>query len=327
MNFFSCDIDKLEDGFHELARKSYEKYGFFLLKNVLKAEEIVKFREAFDQLFIEPGDSRLRYLRNTKPDSDLRKKISQGFAISNLNHALVKIFHENDISLLPPFNIAKNYLPHSVLTRGAGWHRDVSGEIGIKECRELISSKDYVFGKVGIFFQKNSDYGGAIDVIPCTNNDFVSNSFNKYRVLILIKLLIFTQKYFPWAYKYFFRGSLFSNLLGSISLKVNAGDVAIFDSRIFHKGTFAAKAIEKKLKYDTGKLQADLPIDKTKYVLYSHFGNSVGTKSYFIDRLSRKDNEMESQHWIDDAFALSQSIKEIPVFFRKIDSVLEKSIF
>ena len=109
---------------------------------------------------------------------------------------VTEIFHENDISLLPPFNIAQNYLPHSVLTRGAGWHRDVGGEIGIKECRELISSKEYVFGKVAIFFQKNSDYGGAIDVIPSTNNDFVSNSFNKYRVLFLIKLLIFSQKYF-----------------------------------------------------------------------------------------------------------------------------------
>ena len=215
MSFYVCDINNLEGGFHKAARKSYEKHGFFLLKNVLKAEEIVKFREAFDQLFIESGDSRSRYLRNTKPDSDSRKKISQGFAISNLNHALEKIFHENDISLLPPFNIVKNYLPHSVLTRAAGWHRDVSGETGIKECRELISSKDYVFGKVGIFFQKNSDYGGAIDVIPCTNNDFVSNSFNKYRVLFLIKLLIFSQKYFLWVYKYFFRGSLFSNLLYS----------------------------------------------------------------------------------------------------------------
>ena len=300
---------------------------FFLLQKALTTEQIVKFRKAFDQFFSEPGDSRSRHLRNTNPNSDLRKQISQGFAISKLNYTLEKIFHENDISLLPPFNIAQNYLPHSVLTRGAGWHRDVGGEIGIKECRELISSKEYVFGKVAIFFQKNSDYGGAIDVIPSTNNDFVSNSFNKYRVLFLIKLLIFSQKYFPWVFKYFFRGSVFSNLLGSISLKVNAGDVAIFDARIWHKGTFAAKAIEKKLKYDTEKPQADLPLDKTKYVLYSHFGNSVGTKSYFIDRLNREDNEMESQHWIDDAFALSQSIKEIPVFFRKIDSVLEKTIF
>ena len=327
MEFFSCSMNNLPSDFSKLARLSYEKYGFFLLKEVLDEEKVFQFREAFDQLFSEPGDSRLRFLRQTKSNSNLRRKISKGFLINQLNNTLASIFHENEISLLPPFNIAQNYLPHSILTRGSGWHRDVGGELKIKKCRELISRENYIFGKIGIYFQKNSDYGGAIDLIPGTNNDFLTNSFSKFKVILVIKFLIFFQNYIPWIYKKITRSSLLSNLLGSISLKIDAGDVVIFDSRIFHKGTFASEEVENKLTYNTAKLQAELPFDKTKYVLYSHFGNSVGSKSYFLDRLNRQGNENESQQWVDDTIALSESIQELPVFYRKVDSILDKSFF
>jgi len=327
MSFYVCDINNLEGGFHKAARKSYEKHGFFLFQNVLSSKQVIEFRKAFDQLFLEAGDGRQRSLRKTEANSDARKKMSEHHANLKLNRALVKIFPESDISWLPPFNIAHNYLPHSVLTRAAGWHRDASGETGIQECRKLMKRKDYFFGKTGLYLQPNSDHGGAIDVIPRTNNDLSSFSFRKYKVFFLLKLLVFSQKYLPWAYKSMSRGSLFSKLLGSKTLPIKAGDCAVFDARIWHKGTFADEIVEKKLKYNIGKIQAKLPPDKTKYVLYSHIGNSIGTESYLMDRLNRKDNEAEDQYWIDDTSALSQSLEEIPMFFRKSDSILDKSFF
>jgi hypothetical protein len=327
LDFFSCNVNNLPSNFSKLARKSYENYGFFLLKEVLDEEQISQFRSAFDELFSEPGDSRLRFLRQTRVNSIARKKMIKHISLDNLNNALSKTFPENDISWLPPFNVAHNYLPHSIHTRGAGWHRDVSGETRIHECRELLKNKDYFFGKTGLYLQSNSDHGGAIDLIPKTNNDFFGFSYRKYRVIFLIKLLIFSQKYISWIYKLMSRGSFFSRLLGSITLPVNAGDCVIFDARIWHKGTFADVNIEKSLKYKLEQLQAELPYEKTKYVLYSHIGNSIGAKSYFIDRLSREDNKSEADEWFEDASVISQSTIKSPIFFRKKDSILDKSFF
>jgi hypothetical protein len=327
VNFFSCNINNLPANFASNSRLSYKKYGLFVLKEALDKNEVIKLRNTFDDLFSEPGDDRMRFLRQTKVNSDLRKKMSTGFAANKLNKTLEIIFPEDDISLLPPFNVARNYLPHSIYTRGSGWHRDAGGELAIKKCRALIRKEDYVFGKIGVYLQKNSIYGGAIDTIPGSNNDFYSPTFKKFKVILLLKLLIFFQKFIPFIYKKITRSELYLKLLGSISLEINAGDAVIFDSRVFHKGTFASEEIEKNLTYNIERIQAELPKDKTKYVLYSHFGNSVGCASYFLDRLSRLENQNEGDEWVKDSIALNESNQEPVFFFRKLNSILKKSLF
>ena len=76
------------------------------------------------------------------------------------------IFSNSDVSLLPPYEVVKNYLPHSVETEASGWHRDCGGEESINQCKSILSNQEYVFGKIGLYLQDNTEeFGGGIDVV------------------------------------------------------------------------------------------------------------------------------------------------------------------
>ena len=112
-------------------------------------------------------------------------------------------------------------------------------------------------------------------------------------------------------------------MLGATTVNIGAGDIVVFDSRIWHKGTPARAEIEKGLVYHHDSLQADLPVDKTKYVFYCQFGNSLGIKSYFIDRFNREGNSTELDTWIDEAFSLDNSVVDAHVFLKKRGSFFD----
>jgi hypothetical protein len=116
-----------------------------------------------------------------------------------------------------------------------------------------------------------------------------------------------------------------SKLTGSISSDIKSGDALIFDSRILHKGSLASKDIENSLVFNHETLQAELPEEHTKYVLYSHFGNSIGIESYFLDRLNRVGGENEYEEWIEDSKKISKFSKVHP-FFRKFDSLVKGNL-
>ena len=46
----------------------------------------------------------------------------------------------------------KNY--HVNLKEFHGWHRDCGGELRYDYCKDIISSKNYFFSKIGIYLQK-----------------------------------------------------------------------------------------------------------------------------------------------------------------------------
>lgn len=71
-----------------------------------------------------------------------------------------------DISILPIIQIMKNYHVNRLKTPGVGWHRDCAGEFQYEYCNNILSKKEYVFGKIGIYLQNNSlEIGGGIDLI------------------------------------------------------------------------------------------------------------------------------------------------------------------
>ena len=113
-------------------------------------------------------------------------------------------------------------------------------------------------------------------------------------------------------------------LTGMVSTDIRAGDAFVFDSRVFHKGTPARIDIEKKLVYDHESLQAELPEEQTKYVLYSQFGNSIGIESYFLDRLYRDNNSNEIDRWIEDVNGIDKYADKHQ-FFKYFDSLLDGS--
>ncbi len=278
---------------------SYNIHGVFILKNVFNSSQIDELRTKLDLFYSKDGDKRIRKL------SQIDKR-DINFYMNYFYNEKLKLFfdkvfnvNQNNIYLLPPMHFAKNYLPHSKFTRTGGWHRDCGGELKYKECKKLLSNRDYYFGKVGIYCQNNGEYGGGIDVIPKTNLDYIKNQFGISWGTIGVKLLRLIQLISKSLHKHLSRNNLFHKIFGIKKLKINKGDVAFFDARIWHKGSFALKNIEKKLDYDHEKLQANLPNNYKKYVLYSHFGNFLGIKSYLIDRdrRTKNNNLKESTEW------------------------------
>ena len=53
-----------------------------------------------------------------------------------------------------------------------GWHRDCLGELKYDYCKNILSDKNYLFSKIGIYLQNNSDYGGGIDIIQSSHKNF-----------------------------------------------------------------------------------------------------------------------------------------------------------
>jgi hypothetical protein len=323
-DIFSCNVNNLPSNYEQLAKNSYNKYGVFFIKGVVSRAETNRIRSHADQLFGEAGDKRLRFLRNIK-NKGLRYNLVKAFMNRKLLDLLSKIFSNLDVSLLPPFNIAKNYLPHSIDTEAMGWHRDCNGEMSIKQCREILENTDYVFGKIGLYLQDNSEYGGAIDIVPGSNRDFLSFPKGWSAATFWIKFLIFLQRYMPIIYRKIANTRLMKYLIGTTKTRVEAGDVVVFDSRVFHKGTPAHEDVEETLVYHHDRLQADLPEGHTKYVLYAQFGNSIGIKSYFLDRLDRIGGHDEVNEWVNDTCAIDLDSDNNHAFFRKKQSLLDGS--
>ena len=59
---------------------------------------------------------------------------------------------------------------------------------------------------------------------------------------------------------------LISYLMGATTTQVGAGDIVIFDYRVWHRGTPARAVIERGLVYHHDSIQVDLPVEKTTYV-------------------------------------------------------------
>jgi hypothetical protein len=323
IDIFSCDVSNPPGNYKHLAEQSYKNYGVFFLKGVFSKSEVKLLRNDSDQLFNENGDKRVRYVRDIQSEV-LKHNFSKAFMNKRLLDLLDNIFSDSDVSLLPPFNIARNYLPHSLHTESMGWHRDCNGEEPIKECRNMLKDQKYVFGKIGLYLQDNSEYGGAIDIVPGSNRDFLKFPIGWSKATFWIKFFVFIQRYTPFIYKRIVHTKIVASLIGTRTTDVGAGDVVIFDSRIFHKGTPAHKDIEKNLIYHHDSLQAELPKDYTKYVFYSHFGNSIGIKSYFLDRLSRDTGDTLDK-WIEDANAVEGALDSTHTFFRKKESLIDDS--
>jgi len=318
---FSCDVSNLPDNFKELAIDSYNNYGLFYITGLYSQSEIEILRNELNLIFEVSEPTRTITIQNIV-DKDLKNKFYNVVMNPLMLDVLNSTFSNSDVSLSPPYEVVKNYLPHSTDTIGTGWHRDCGGQLGIDECRKHLSSKEFIFGKIGIYLQDNSDYGGAIDIIPGSNRDYFrllkSYQFSKFYIVLLSLLQI---KISP-LYKIIVKTKVVKYLMGAITTNIKAGDVVVFDYRLWHKGTTASPAIEKGLIYNHKTLQANLPKEKTKYVFYCQFGNSLGTKSYFLDRLNRKGNSTEIDSWIDEAASLERSEIDIHEFVKR-DSLLD----
>jgi hypothetical protein len=222
--------------------------------------------------------------------SDLIKKFLKKLK-SNLN---------TSISILPKIHVMKNYHVNRLKTPGIGWHRDCAGEFGHTYCNNLLSKKEYVFGKIGIYLQKNSEtLGGGIDLIPKSHTYIRNkNSFKRKISGIRLKIIQIIQKNFTYLYKLISENS-YIRFLKAFKVNANPGDPVFFDSRVIHRGSpIKDDMINNFIELDN--IHYELPDKDAKISIYCEYGSSYGVASTLYDRAARKEYAGELQMWLEE---------------------------
>ena len=199
------------------------------------------------------------------------------------------------ISILPGFEVTRNYFPHPWLLDG--WHSDCGGELNQEYCIQRLKSKEYVFGKIAIYLQSNGDFGGSIDVIPKSHIGI--RKFNKFiRRLANIRLNLYKKSHSinKHIFKFIPKG-LINIFIGSKTLFPEIGAPVFFDSGLLHKGTSPSKRVANQLVFENHIYVKFTPDDKTKYAIYFQFGSKSGIESYLFDRLNRIRGNEEAFLW------------------------------
>lgn len=258
---------------------------------IIKNEETSKLRKMLDENFEFLGFPKTISLFDLK-DNKLIEKILEIFNSNEIKNFILSLSNATNskINFLPKFLIQRNYHVDRFLSPSVGWHRDCGGELSYKYCREILSSDNYVFGKLGIYLQENSIYGGSIDVIPYSHNyiknkNYIQKKLNGLRLFLIAKL----QKHFLKIYKYFSE-NYFMLFLNAKRLYPKVGSFVLFDSRIIHRGTPIDDSVRSNVIFNSKEHYADVKKKYTKYSLYVDIGNAKALDSYLYDRNKRKNS-------------------------------------
>tara|TARA_Y100001958_G_C21213725_1_gene539223 strand:- start:273 stop:1238 length:966 start_codon:yes stop_codon:yes gene_type:complete len=293
--------------------QNFTNNGFFISQPIIGENEIDSTRKDLDNEFENFDRSKGSTLKISEvKDPKIIKKIIDILYSKETKKIIsdLESHYNKPVSLLPPLEIMKNY--HVNLKTHLGWHRDCGGELEHDYCKEKLFKKDYLFTKVGIYLQNNTEYGGSIDIIKTSHKNFSKSQ------LILRKIksipLRFTQsfhKYFSKLY-YFLPEKLFMFLVNAKRLYPMKGSAVFFDSRLVHRGSPISKnklneaLFSKKFVYS-----AEIPKQFDKYAIYSHFGTVEAVDSYMYDRLKRKGNDNEFKNWLDEVKVIEKYNPEL----------------
>ena len=300
----------------------YKKNGFAVSKPLLDQDSIKKLRNNLDEELQDYQGGVILGIEKIK-NQNLLKKIVEIFASSTIID-IVGNFENSinkDIFLLPKFQVHKNY--HVNLKEFHGWHRDCSGEMSYKYCKNILFNKKYFFSKIGIYLQKNGEFGGSIDIIKNSHKNFsrIKTVLRKLKGIPL-KIIILIHKYLNNLYLKV-PEKIFMFFLNAKKLYPNEGSAVFFDSRIIHRGSPISKTKIKEVNYVKGEYHARLPSNKDKFTLYCQVGTSEAVDSYFFDRLKRENNSEELDVWIEQI----NIIKKIDQKFAdKINLILDPII-
>lgn len=307
---------------------SYVNNGFQVLKNEIDDISLEKIRNIIEKEFCESNYPSIMY-------PCISNRYISDILIDCIFIDKLKLFM-NDLScsigeevlIFPMLEIMRNYFSCPALGR-QGWHSDCNGELKIIECKSLLKKRTYCFGKIGIYLQKNTDFGGQIDLIPKTHLNIRNDVFS----LAELSLKISNQLLKLGFGKINLSNQWVSDMvvLNRIKINVNPLDLVLFDSGIIHRGTplnlRALKEIKEITKYtfDEGSHLNGNKVnlkDNNKYAIYLQFGTIDGLKSYYIDRSKRTSSSFEfelwNKHYDSDSFSRIPSINKSKNIFEKI---------
>lgn len=211
---------------------------------------------------------------NEELRSEIINLLSSDFIKNFLKELKFKL--KTNVSVLPKIHVMKNYHVNRLKTAGIGWHRDCAGEFRHADCNNLLSKNEYVFGKIGIYLQENSEtLVGEIDLIPksyyCIKN---KNYFKRKFSSIRLKILHIIQKKIPSFCK-FISENFYIKVLKALKIKANPGDPVFFDSRIIRRGSpIKDDMINNFVELDN--IHYEVPDKDAKISIYCEYGSSVG---------------------------------------------------
>lgn len=274
-------------------KNDYKKKGYIIGERLLEDNQITNLRNLISNVFREKGDPANLVISDFE-NKILEDKIIKLFyskeILDKIN--LLSEIYNTEISLLPHFEIMLNHHTSRSVSLGIGWHRDCNGELKYNECRKWLKSDNYVFGKVGIYFQVNGDFGGSIDLIPESHKD-IQTSYLNFKKIFNFLLLKSIMK-FPFKKNIIFTRilePLSFLILNAIKLKPYPGQFILFDSRVLHRGSPVA---ESKTRFITQLKEKsndffETPEAYKKIAIYCQYGSKLGVKSYMRDRINRSD--------------------------------------
>ena len=133
---------------------------------------------------------------NNFKNSELINKIILLFKSPEIQKTIddLKRISGSEVSLLPFFEVQKNY--HVNLKEFHGWHRDCGGELVYNYCKKILYKNNYLFSKVGIYLQRNNEYGGCIDLIKKSHKNFSNLKLILRKInSIPLKIITLLHKY------------------------------------------------------------------------------------------------------------------------------------
>ena len=309
--------------------KTFKKKGYVSGDQILSQNDIDNLRNNLDKEFSKHQNYKGVALEIDQiKDLDLAKKIIQILFSEQTKNVIKNLEEISDtpVSILPPIHIHRNHLNN--ISKTLGWHRDCGGELKYEFCSKKLFSKHYIFTKIGIYLQKNNEYGGGIDIIKSSHKNF-----SKLKILLRrinstpLKIVNTFHKYFTKIYLKI-PENLFMIFLRGKKLNHKVSSPVFFDSRLIHRGSPVSRNLIMNYKYEKKHNQLELPKNKTKYVIYSHFGNSQAVESYMYDRLKRENNSGEFDKWIKQIKFISKIDDKLSIKMSEVlNPFLERNKF
>jgi len=290
--------------------RDYVKNGYIISESLMEEKEVLSLRNKLDKEFINQKEGVQLFLEEFK-SSELVETIVKLYSSNHLKKIKQELeeLSKSHVSILPTFEVQKNY--HVNLKETCGWHRDCGGEMRYNYCKNILSKKNYLFSKIGIYLQNNGEYGGSIDIIKTSHKNF-----SKFKILIRkiknipLRLISILHTYFNKLY-FVIPEFFFMFLLNGKRLYPQKSSAVFFDSRIIHRGSPISKKKLNDVKYVSGEYRAFLPKDFDKYSIYCHFGSTEAIDSYMFDRLKREGNTGELKKWIKQIKLISEYDKSL----------------
>lgn len=284
--------------------KKFEKEGYLVLRDVIDQNSIKKLKTELNSEFEANNNPGILNFYELEKKNKILNDILLNTKLLSSIEQIFKDCKKEGITLYPPFQIMRNFFQR--YSRHT-WHIDASGEFRYKYCKERLRNNLYLFGKVGIFLQNNTQFGGQIDLIPRSHNLYKNISILNFLKKNLLKIKMRFIKNMNIDNKIKFE----KFFLNYKRLELNLGDIVLFDSRIFHRSTPMDKNSEKDIKFsNNSNYVKDLSIEKSKYAIYFQFGNNTGLESYWYDRSKRETSKYEIEQW-------KKTINDIEDFYKK----------